>query len=76
MYRIYKHSFFQKCSISNFNFACLLVHEGTKKIGLKVEGSYFANLSEDGTQAKRHSEIKPPLTKGAKASQDIILGNF
>ena len=47
-----------------------------RKIGLKVEGSDFANLSEDGTQAKRHSEIKPPLTKEAKAIQDIVFGNF
>ena len=47
-----------------------------RKISLKVEGSDFANLSEDGTLANRHFEIKPPLTQEAKASQNIILVNF
>ena len=61
MYRIYKPSFSKNVvCISNCNFACLFMKR-QRKIGLKVEGSDFANLSEDGTQAKRHSEIKPPL---------------
>ena len=76
MYRIYK-PFFSKnvVCISNCNFACLFMKR-QRKISLKVEGSDFANLSEDGTQANRHFEIKPPLTQEAKASQNIILVNF